>query len=135
MIWACNRVLQLCIAVPCHMFKLWAFSGIMFQVTLMSVYLILFYQRKKRNISLHEFCPADGTLASFLLKEIAILYAICNTSEGGGGRKWVCVQPCISLSAIDTRVQTDEHCVFWFALRFPWSWSQITCKISSETLW
>lgn len=24
--------LQLCIAVPCHMFKLWAFIGIMFQV-------------------------------------------------------------------------------------------------------
>jgi hypothetical protein len=24
--------LQLCIAVPCHIFKLWAFSGIMFQV-------------------------------------------------------------------------------------------------------
>lgn len=26
--------MQLCIAVPCHMFKLWAFIGIMFQVNL-----------------------------------------------------------------------------------------------------
>ncbi|GAV81410.1 MBOAT domain-containing protein, partial [Cephalotus follicularis] len=39
--------LQLCIAVPCHMFKLWAFIGIMFQVPL--VLITNYLQKKFRN--------------------------------------------------------------------------------------
>ncbi|KMS96848.1 hypothetical protein BVRB_8g199240 [Beta vulgaris subsp. vulgaris] len=38
---------ELCIAVPCHIFKLWAFLGIMFQVPL--VLLTNFLQRKFQN--------------------------------------------------------------------------------------
>ncbi|XP_031255702.1 diacylglycerol O-acyltransferase 1A isoform X1 [Pistacia vera] len=38
---------ELCIAVPCHMFKLWAFIGIMFQVPL--VLITTFLQRRFRN--------------------------------------------------------------------------------------
>lgn len=38
---------ELCIAVPCHMFKLWAFLGIMFQVPL--VLLTNYLQRKFQN--------------------------------------------------------------------------------------
>ncbi|CAM8917279.1 unnamed protein product [Rhodiola kirilowii] len=38
---------ELCIAVPCHIFKLWAFMGIMFQVPL--VVLTNYLQRKFTN--------------------------------------------------------------------------------------
>lgn len=38
---------ELCIAVPCHMFKLWAFIGIMFQVPLVLV--TNYLQNKFRN--------------------------------------------------------------------------------------
>ncbi|PON46824.1 Diacylglycerol O-acyltransferase [Parasponia andersonii] len=38
---------ELCIAVPCHIFKLWAFSGIMFQVPL--VLITNYLQNKFRN--------------------------------------------------------------------------------------
>ncbi|KAG4959182.1 hypothetical protein AAZX31_13G089000 [Glycine max] len=38
---------ELCIAVPCHIFKLWAFGGIMFQVPL--VFITNYLQNKFRN--------------------------------------------------------------------------------------
>ncbi|KAJ6856857.1 hypothetical protein NC651_038523 [Populus alba x Populus x berolinensis] len=38
---------MLCIAVPCHMFKLWAFIGIMFQVPL--VVITKFLQNKFKS--------------------------------------------------------------------------------------
>ncbi|RDX85239.1 Diacylglycerol O-acyltransferase 1C [Mucuna pruriens] len=38
---------ELCIAVPCHVFKLWAFIGIMFQVPL--VLITNYLQNKYRN--------------------------------------------------------------------------------------
>ncbi|KAK7303976.1 hypothetical protein RJT34_14928 [Clitoria ternatea] len=38
---------ELCIAVPCHVFKLWAFIGIMFQVPL--VWITNYLQKKYRN--------------------------------------------------------------------------------------
>ncbi|KAJ6993660.1 diacylglycerol O-acyltransferase 1-like [Populus alba x Populus x berolinensis] len=40
-------ILQLCIAVPCHVFKLWAFIGIMLQVPL--VVITKFLQNKFRS--------------------------------------------------------------------------------------
>ncbi|KAJ6923223.1 hypothetical protein NC652_016768 [Populus alba x Populus x berolinensis] len=50
-------ILQLCIAVPCHVFKLWAFIGIMLQVPL--VVITKFLQNKFRSSmvcpSLHLF--------------------------------------------------------------------------------
>ncbi|XP_037459663.1 diacylglycerol O-acyltransferase 1-2 isoform X2 [Triticum urartu] len=38
---------ELCIAVPCHIFKLWAFSGIMFQIPLL--FLTKYLQEKFKN--------------------------------------------------------------------------------------
>ncbi|KAK2412447.1 diacylglycerol O-acyltransferase 1A [Trifolium repens] len=45
---------ELCIAVPCHIFKLWAFSGIMFQVPL--VIITNYLQNKFSNLMVGNMC-------------------------------------------------------------------------------
>uniref|UniRef100_A0A453SDB9 Uncharacterized protein n=1 Tax=Aegilops tauschii subsp. strangulata TaxID=200361 RepID=A0A453SDB9_AEGTS len=47
--------MQLCIAVPCHIFKLWAFSGIMLQIPLL--FLTKYLQDKFKNTMVcHAHC-------------------------------------------------------------------------------
>lgn len=62
-----NFFLQLCIAVPCHIFKLWAFLGIMFQVRWdvndTKVYLLLCY--------LFFLCKTNLLLLSTFVKKCA----------------------------------------------------------------
>lgn len=50
---ACNFIfncLQLCIAVPCHIFKFWAFIGIMFQVKSIPTSILVFQLIQKLSL-------------------------------------------------------------------------------------
>ena len=106
----CLICFQLCIAVPCHIFKLWAFSGIMFQV-------------KDLPTSLPDsfnFFPLK------LLTSLAYSFIL------------VFFQTEFFFSLCLLRSKANKRCKLWwryFWLRFPWSWLQNTCKISSETQW